>query len=109
MKKIDFKNYFVTKLKIAGFILALFGWLLLVIFIFGQFFEQQLLELQKILESNFFIWTLRIMVISLVIVLMKFKKYTHKITNNKKVRITIKIISTGGAIGWIWFFLTLIF
>ena len=108
MKKIDFKNYFLTKLKIAGFILALVGWLLLFIFLFGKFFEQQLLALEKIFESNSFIWALRIFVISLVIFLIKGKKFIQKITNNKKVRITLKIIFIVGAVGWIWWFFTLI-
>ena len=46
------KKYFVAKLKISGFVLAIFGWLILFIFLFGQFFEQQLLALEIILKSN---------------------------------------------------------
>jgi hypothetical protein len=108
MKKIDFKKYFLTKLKIAGFIFALVGWFLLFIFVFGQFFVEQLVGLEKILESNYFIWALRIIIISLVILLVKGQKFVQKITNNKKVKITLKIIFIGGALGWIWWFLTLI-
>lgn len=109
MKKIDLKKYFITKLQIAGFILALVGWFLLFIFIFGQFFEQQLLALEQIFESNFFIWGLRIFIISLVIFLIKGKKFIQKIINNKKVKIILRIIFIGGAVGWIWWFFTLIF
>jgi len=109
MKKIDFKKYFVAKLQIASLILALFGWLLLFIFIFGQFFVQQLLALEQIFESNFFIWGLRIFIIALVIFLIKGKKFIQKIIDNKKVKIILRIIFIGGSVGWIWWFLTLIF
>ncbi|MBT5022256.1 hypothetical protein HOK51_00845 [Candidatus Woesearchaeota archaeon] len=107
--KIDFKKYFLTKLKIVSFVLALFGWLLLFIFVFGQFFEQQLLSLTKVFESNIFIWGLRIFIISLIIFLIKYKQFVQKIIENKKVKLTLQIIFIGGATGWILWFITLLF
>jgi|APSaa5957512622_1039677.scaffolds.fasta_scaffold70976_2 hypothetical protein len=100
------KEYFITKLQIASFILSLVGWFLLFIFIFGRFFEQQLLALENIVESKVFIWGLRIFIILLVVSLLKAKKFVQKAKENKRIRIILKIILIGGAIGWLWWFVT---
>jgi len=106
--KINFKKYFLAKLRIVSFIFALFGWFLLFIFMFGQFFEQQLLALTKIFESEYFIWVVRVFAFSLLIFLIKGKAVIEKIIKNKKVKITLLITFIGGGVGWIWWFLTLI-
>jgi hypothetical protein len=48
MKKIKLDSYLRTKLKVAGFIFALVGWFLLFVFLFGSFFEQELMDLEKL-------------------------------------------------------------
>lgn len=109
MKNIDIKNYLTTKLKIVGFIFALVGWFILFIFIFGQLFQQQLVVLEEIIESKFFIWGLRIFIISFIVILIKGKKFVHILTSNKKVNFLIRIIFLGGAVGWIWWIISIRF
>lgn len=104
----NFKKYIVTKLKIISFIFALIGWLLLFIFLFGQYFVHQLINLEKILKSNIFIWGLRIFIFLLVIILFKFQKEIQKILVNNKIKIILYIIFIGGAVGWSWWFFTLL-
>ena len=97
-----------TKLQIAGFIFALVGWLLLFIFLFGHFFLQQLIALEEILKSNTFLWGIRIFVISLVIFMIKGRKLFEKILKYPKIKIALKVIFIGGAIGWIWWLISLV-
>lgn len=102
------KQYFITKFKVAGFILALFGWLLLAIFVVGPFFLKELEALAQIMQSNYFIWSLRIIILSLVIFLITKKELVQKLLANKKIKTTLKVIYIGGSLGWLLYILTLI-
>jgi uncharacterized membrane protein len=109
LKKIGWKKYLLTKLKIASFIFALVGWFLLFIFVFGQYFEKQLLEIEKFVQSNTFVWGLRIFIVALVVFLLKSEKLIERLVQDNKVRLILYIIFIGGALGWIWWFITLFY
>ena len=108
MEKINWDSYLVTKLKVAGFIFALLGWFLLFDFLFGSFFEQELMDLEKTIESRSFIWGLRIFIISLVIALMKGQnRINEKLKEHRSLRIFLRLVYFVGALGWLWYFVTL--
>ena len=106
---VDWKHILLTKLKVAVFILSLAGWFLLFIFLFVRFFHEALIRLNTVLESNAFIWGLRIFVFSLVILMIKKKQAIEKLMENKKIRRSLYTIQGIGAVGWLWWFATLIF
>lgn len=107
IKKKNWKEYFKTRLYIASFILALVGWFILFVFLFGQFFENELLTLEKTIETPYFLWGLRIFIIVLVILLIKGKKRIQTFFINKSVKWTIYIVYIIGALGWLAWFLDL--
>lgn len=107
VKKRDWKDYFKTRLYIASFILALVGWFILFVFLFGQFFENELLALEKTIEAPYFLWGLRIFIIVLVILLIKGKRRIQTFFINKSVKLTIYIVYIIGALGWLAWFLSL--
>ncbi|BDZ67870.1 hypothetical protein [Methanobacterium ferruginis] len=106
-RKINWKNYFKTKLYIASFILALVGWFILFVYLFGQYFEKELLALEGTINSPFFTWGLRIVIIASIILLIKGKKRIQKFFINKSIRWGIYIIYIIGALGWLAWFLSL--
>lgn len=55
-RKMNWEDYFKTGLYIAPFILAIVGWFILFVFLFGQFFENELLTLEKTIETPYFLW-----------------------------------------------------
>jgi small-conductance mechanosensitive channel len=107
IKKRDWKEYFKTRLYIASFILALVGWFILFVFLFGQFFENELLTLEKTIETSYFLWGLRIFIIILVILLIKGKRRIKTFFINKSVKWTIYIVYIIGALGWLAWFISL--
>ena len=72
MLKIEKNGQLISnRLYIAAFILSLVGWFILFVYLFGQFFETELLALEGTLKSPVFTWALRIFIIALVIFLIK--------------------------------------
>lgn len=101
----NWKDYFKTRLYIASFILAFVGWFILFVFIFGQFFENELLALEKVLQNPYFLWGFRIFIIVLVILLIKGKRRIKTFFINENIKWTTYIVYTIGALGWLaWFF-----
>ncbi|PIN68702.1 hypothetical protein COV93_08435 [Candidatus Woesearchaeota archaeon CG11_big_fil_rev_8_21_14_0_20_43_8] len=108
MRKFDWKGYFLSKLKVAGFILALFGWFLILIFAMAPFFQNEVMKFVGIFESVYFKWGMRIFVFSFAIFLFKGKFLVDRIMKHKKIKTGLKVFFIGGAIGWVLFFLSLI-
>lgn len=112
MTKQDFwslvKDYLLVKFRVIFFILALFGWLLLTIYLFGHFFVDYLQRLEEILRSTGFKWGLRLFILLLVIFFVKYKNKLKLFLSIKKFRIAYFIIFLGGVLGWLWFFITLV-
>lgn len=53
-KVINWKNYFKTKLYVVSFIFASVGCFILSVYLFGQFFEEELFALEEIVQSPVF-------------------------------------------------------
>ena len=109
IKKIKFnwKNHFQNRLYIASFILALVGWFILFVYLFGQFFEKELIALEGTVQSPFFTWGLRISVIAAVIFLIKGKKRIQKLLVNRGIKWALHLIYIIGALGWLAWILSL--
>lgn len=96
------KSYYLSRLKAAGLILALVGWFLLFAVLFENRFATQLLEIEKFVDSNSFKWGLRIFVLGLLIVLIKWQnKIDETFIRHKWLRVIKNVIILVGAIGWI--------
>jgi hypothetical protein len=111
---IDIKNsknwttYFKNRLHIAAFILSLVGWFILFVYLFGQFFEKELLALEGTVKSPLFIWRLRIFIILLAIILIKWKGRIQTFHANRRIKWAIYLIFFLGALGWLTWFLCLL-
>ncbi|MDD3654943.1 MAG: YhfC family glutamic-type intramembrane protease [Desulfotomaculaceae bacterium] len=96
------KKFYLSKLKAAGFIFALVGWFLLFAVLFESRFETQFSEIEKFVDSNVFQWGLKIFVLSLLVVLVKWqKRIDETIQRHKWLRVMKNVIVSVGAIGWI--------
>ena len=65
--KSRFKKTFKARLVIAGLIFAVVGWFLLGVMLFGKIFEEELLEIEKVVKSTAFTWGLRILILGAII------------------------------------------
>lgn len=110
---IDIKNrkywetYLKNRLYIASFILALVGWFILFVYLFGQSYEKELLALEVTIKSPLFTWGLRIFVIALAIVLIKGKGRIQTFYENRSIKWVVYFILAVGALGWLAWFLSL--
>lgn len=108
IKNRDWKDYFKTRLYIASFILALVGWFILFVILFGQFFENELLTLEKTMKTPYFLWGFRISILALFILIIKGKRRIKMFFINKSVKWTIYIVYAIGALGWLAWILSLL-
>ena len=106
-RKLNWKNHFQNRLYIASFILALVGWFILFVYLFGQFFEKELIALEGTVQSPFFTWGLRIFLIAAVVFLIKGKKRIQKLLVNRRIKWVLYLIYIIGALGWLAWFLSL--
>jgi len=100
-------TYFKNRLYIVVFILAMVGWFILFVYLFGQFFEKELLALEGTLKSPLFIWGLRIFIIALAIFLIKGKKKIRTFFAYRSIKWALYLILFVGALGWLVWFLSL--
>ena len=107
-KRKKWTTYFKNRLYIAAFILSLVGWFILFVYLFGQFFEKELLALEGTLKSPLFTWGLRIFIIALVIILIKGKKKIRTFFAHRRIKWALYIIVFVGALGWLAWFLSLL-
>lgn len=96
------KSFYLSKLKAAGFIFALVGWFLLFAVLLESRFEAQFSGIEKFVESNIFQWGLKIFVLGLLIILIKWqKKIDEIIKKHKWLKVIKNVIVLVGTIGWI--------
>ena len=96
-----FKRLFLLRISIVAFILALVGWFILWVEAFGRFFEDELLELERIVETSSFTWGLRITVLTVVILLLIKNKWLSTTWQKKPFRYTIYVVFTVSLAGWL--------
>lgn len=96
------KSFYLSKLKAAGFIFALVGWFLLFAVLFESRFAAQFSEIERFVESNVFQWGLKIFILGLLVILIKWqKKIDETIGKYKWLRVMKNVIVFVGIIGWI--------
>ncbi len=99
--KESIKQKLKLRLKMAGFILSLVGWFLLVV-VPLEFAGINLSGLEGFVETSAFKWGLKIFVIIALIFLIKGQSIVEGIIEKHNwLKLTLKIIFWGGAIGWI--------
>lgn len=96
------KKYFKTRLVVAGFIFAIVGWFLLAVLLFGRFFEEELIQIERFVESPAFQWGLRAFILAIIIALIRKNEWLDRSMQNKRFRMTLYIFYGIGAVGWIW-------
>lgn len=111
-RKIDWrigsKRYLKTRLIITGFIFALVGWFLLVVMLFEQFLEDELLQIEKFLKTQGFVWGLRAFVLLVLVILIRKNEWLGRLLQNRIFKVTFYSFCGIGAIGWIWGLLNLL-
>lgn len=91
----------IERLKIAGFIFALVGWLLLVT-VPLELIGKDLSKLEGLFETTTFKWSLRIVVLVAVIFLIKGKSWVDGLfVKYSWLKKLVRVITVVGAIGWI--------
>lgn len=100
-------TYLKNRLYIAAFILALVGWFILFVYLFGPFFEKELLALEVTIESPLFTWGLRIFIIALAIILIKGKERIQIFFAHRSIQWVIYLILSVGAVEWLAWFISL--
>ena len=96
---VDWKSGLKTfriRLVIMGLILAIAGWFLLAVMLFGRF------GVEGFLQSTALTWSFRILVIGVAIVLIAKIKWLAKALQNRKVILSLYIFYSIGSIGWLW-------
>ena len=85
------------------------GWFILFVYLFGQFFEKELLALEGTLKSPLFTWGLRIFIITLFIILIKEKKRIQTFQASRSIKWALYLILIIGSVGWLaWSIILLI-
>ena len=99
-KEIDWKSRFRMTLKIRlviiGLILAVVGWFLLGVILFGR------LGIEEFLQSTALTWGFRILLIGVAIVLVWKVDWLAKTLQNRKFKASLYIFYGVGFIGWLW-------
>ena len=103
--KIDWKKRFKITLKarliIIGSIFATVGWFLVVVLLFGRFFAEELLEIERLVESPAFVWSFRAVIIAFTAVLVWQYKWLDRTWQKPAFRNTLYFFWAVGLMGWI--------
>ena len=94
--KSRFKMTFKIRLVIMGLILAVTGWFLLGVLLFGR------LGIKEFLQSTAPVWSFRIVIIVDAIVLVYKMKWLAKALQDRKFKAYLYIFCGVGFIGWFW-------
>ena len=94
--KSGFKKTFKIRLVIIGLILAVAGWFLLAVMLFGR------LGIEGFLESTALTWGFRILLICVAIVLVRKIQWLAKALPDRKAKVSLNIFYGIGFIGWLW-------
>ena len=101
MSKLNWKIHLKNRFKIAGFIFALVGWFMLIVVPLEQIFNKDMSGLEEFVETGVFKWGIKIFVIILLILFIKGQDWIYKLIDKHKwLKVILKIIFIGGAIGW---------
>jgi len=100
--KSRFRKTFKTRLVIIGLIIAIAGWFLLGVMLFGRFFEEGLSGIEEFVQSNALRWGFRILVVGAAIVLIIKFEWLAKALRNKRFKVCLYMFYGVGFIGWLW-------
>jgi len=96
----DWKSRFKLTLKIRlviiGLILAVAGWFLLGVVVFGG------LGTKEFLQSTALTWSFRILIIGVAIILVVQRGWLTKALQERKYKVVIYVFYSIGFIGWLW-------
>lgn len=99
--KEQIKQKLKLRLKMAGFILSLVGWFLLVV-VPLELAGVNFAGLESFVKTSVFKWGLKIFVIIAIIFLIKGQKIVEDVIQKHGwLKTALKIIFWGGAIGWL--------
>ena len=101
-------RYLKTRCMIAGFIFAVVGWFLLAVLLFGSFYEEELLRIEVFVKSLVFQWSLRAVIVVVIIVLFRKNEWLDRLMGNVKLKIALYVFCGIGGVGWVWGIIDLI-
>jgi len=84
------------RLVIMGLILAVAGWFLLGVMLFGR------LRIEEFLQSTTLTWSFRILIIGVAIILFIKREWLSKTLQERKSKVVLYIFYGVGFIGWLW-------
>jgi hypothetical protein len=96
-----FKLTLKARLIIIGSILAMVGWFLVGVLLFGGFFEEELLEIERVVESTVFVWTFRVVIIAFTALLVWKSEWLARMWERPSFRRVFYVYIGVGIIGWI--------
>lgn len=110
MKKINWKQYLIARLKIAGFILSVVGWFLLIIVYLEKIAKKDLSSLENFMQIPWANWGIKLLVVVAVILLSRGQsKFSNLIEKHPSLSTVLKIIIYVGVFGWIIVLINLYF
>lgn len=99
--KEQIKQKIKLRLKMAGFILSLVGWFMLIV-VPLELAGVNFVGLESFVETSAFKWGLKIFIVIALIFLIKGQNVVDKlIEKHIWLKFALKIIFWGGAIGWV--------
>ena len=99
--KSRFKKTLKVRLLILSLMLAVVGWFLLWVVLFGRFFEEELVGIERLIQSNSFLWSLRVLIIATAIILIWKFDWLGRAIKKRKFRYSLYIVYGIGLIGWL--------
>ena len=90
-----------AKLIIVSLILALVGWFLLGVLLVGRFYEPELLEIERPVESSAFVWRFRGVIIAFSIFLVWKHEWLALAWQKQGFRYSFYVIFGIGVVGWV--------
>ena len=102
---INWKSRLKTTLKariiVIGFIFAMVGWFLLGVLLFGRFFEDELLEIEELVQSDTFLWGFRAFILGAAVISVWKSQWLTRAWQQRKLRYSLYIVYGIGFIGWL--------
>ena len=91
-----FRMTFKIRLVIIGLILAVAGWFLLGVILFGRS------GIEEFLQSTALTWSFRILIIGVAIILVIKREWLTRAIQNGRFKLGLYIFYGIGFIGWLW-------
>lgn len=96
-----FKVTLRARLIIISCILALVGWFLLGVVLFGRYYAEELLEIERLIQSTTFLWSFRIAIIAFTAILIWKYRWLDRAWAQTSFRYSLYFFSGIGLIGWV--------